>query len=97
MDNQEAQGFGERPLHRQAFNEAIGALERRKDRLVKRQAELETIGLFIFIGLKQMHIGGQIVDYAFTAIVAGAAIAFALAVGLGGREVAARKLNELIK
>ena len=41
VDNQETQGFGERPLHRQAFNEAIGALERRKDRLVKRQAELE--------------------------------------------------------
>lgn len=56
-----------------------------------------TIGLFIFIGLKQMHIGGQIVDYAFTAIVAGSAVAFALAVGLGGREVAARKLNEVIK
>lgn len=65
--------------------------------LVPGLIEWLTIGLFIFIGLKQMHIGGQIVDYAFTAIVAGAAIAFALAVGLGGREVAARKLNERIK
>lgn len=56
-----------------------------------------TIGLFVFIGLKQMNIGGQIVDYAFGAIAVGAAVAFALAVGLGGREAAARKLNDLVK
>lgn len=42
MDDQEAHGVADRPLHRDAFAEAIGALERRKDRLVKRQAELET-------------------------------------------------------
>lgn len=41
MDDQEAQGVAERPIHREAFAEAIGALERRKDRLIKRQAELE--------------------------------------------------------
>lgn len=56
-----------------------------------------TVGLFVFIGLKQMNIGGQIVDYAFAAIAVGVAVAFALAVGLGGREAAARKLNELVK
>ncbi len=56
-----------------------------------------TVGLFVFIGLKQMNIGGQIVDYAFGAIAVGVAVAFALAVGLGGREAASRKLNELIK
>ncbi len=56
-----------------------------------------TIGLFVFIGLKQMNIGGQIVDYAFGAIAVGSAIAFALAVGLGSREAVARKMNELIK
>lgn len=56
-----------------------------------------TIGLFVFIGLKQMHIGGPIVDYAFAAIAAGTAVAFALAVGLGSREVAARNLKELVK
>lgn len=56
-----------------------------------------TVGLFVFIGLKQMNIGGQIVDYAFAAIAVGVAVAFALAVGLGGREAASRKLNELIK
>jgi len=56
-----------------------------------------TIGLFIFIGIKQMDIGGMIVDYAFLSIAIGAGVAFALAFGLGGREVAARKLNDLTK
>jgi len=55
-----------------------------------------TVGLFVFIGLKQMSIGGQIVDYAFLAIASGAAVAFALAFGLGGRDAAAKKLNDLI-
>ncbi len=56
-----------------------------------------TVGLFIFIGLKQMNIGGPIVDYAFGAIAIGSSVAFALAFGLGGREAAAKKLNDLIK
>ena len=56
-----------------------------------------TVALFIFIGLKQMAIGGQIVDYAFGALAIGAAVAFALAFGLGGREAAAKKLAELMK
>jgi len=56
-----------------------------------------TSGLFVFIGLKQMNIGGQIVDYAFGAIAIGSAVAFALAFGLGGRAVVARKLDELVK
>lgn len=56
-----------------------------------------TVGLFVFIGIKQMNIGGLIVDYAFAAIAIGAAVAFALAFGLGGREAAAKKLNDLVK
>jgi hypothetical protein len=56
-----------------------------------------TIGLFVFIGIKQMNIGGQIVDYAFGAIAVGAAVAFVLAVVLGSREAVARKMNELFK
>lgn len=61
-----------------------------------------TVGLFVFIGLKQMQIGGMIVDYAFAALVAGAASAFAigvgvavaLAFGLGGRDEASKMLRE---
>lgn len=56
-----------------------------------------TVALFVFIGIKQMDIGGLIVDYAFLALAIGAGVAFALAFGLGGREVAARKLDEMIK
>lgn len=56
-----------------------------------------TVGLFVFIGLKQMDIGGQIVDYAFGAVAVGASVAFALAFGLGGREAAAKKLASLSK
>lgn len=54
-----------------------------------------TVGLFLFIGLKQMEIGGLIVDYAFGALAVGAAVAFALAFGLGGRDTAAKVLSDL--
>ncbi len=54
-----------------------------------------TVGLFVFIGLKQMAIGGLIVDYAFGALAIGAAVAFALAFGLGGRDAAAQALKDL--
>jgi hypothetical protein len=54
-----------------------------------------TVGLFVFIGLQQMSIGGPIVEYAFLALAVGAAIAFALAFGLGGRDAAAQALKDL--
>ena len=54
-----------------------------------------TVGLFVFIGLKQMAIGGLIVDYAFGALAIGASVAFALAFGLGGRDAAAQALKDL--
>lgn len=54
-----------------------------------------TVGLFIFIGLQQMSIGGPIVEYAFGALAVGAAVAFALAFGLGGRDAAAKVLADL--
>jgi hypothetical protein len=54
-----------------------------------------TVALFIFIGLQQMDIGGPIIEYAFGALAVGAAVAFALAFGLGGRDAAARVLNDI--
>ena len=54
-----------------------------------------TVALFLFIGLQQMDIGGPIIEYAFGALAIGAAVAFALAFGLGGREAAARVLNDV--
>ena len=54
-----------------------------------------TVALFAFIGLQQMNIGGPIIEYAFGALAVGAAIAFALAFGLGGRDAAARVLADM--
>lgn len=54
-----------------------------------------TVALFAFIGLQQMNIGGPIIEYAFGALAIGAAIAFALAFGLGGRDAAARVLADM--
>ncbi|MEE4154247.1 MAG: mechanosensitive ion channel [Erythrobacter sp.] len=52
------------------------------------------IGLFAFMGLQFMGVGEAIVTIAFSAAAIGLAVAGALAFGLGGREWAARKLEE---
>ncbi|MCH2488129.1 MAG: mechanosensitive ion channel [Erythrobacter sp.] len=54
-----------------------------------------TIVLFVFMGLQFTGIGGMIPGTALTILVAGVSVAFALAFGLGGRQWAARKLEEL--
>lgn len=50
--------------------------------------------LFTFMGLQFMGVGEEIVEIAFAALVVGTAVAGALAFGLGGRQWAARKLEE---
>lgn len=52
-----------------------------------------TIVLFVFMGLQFMGVGEEIVEMAFAALVIGAAVAGALAFGLGGREAASRILD----
>lgn len=54
-----------------------------------------TILLFTFMGLGQMGVGGEIVEMAFAALVIGGAVAGALAFGLGGRDWAAKKLEQI--
>ena len=54
-----------------------------------------TIILFTFMGLQFMGVGEQIVQTAFSALVIGGAVAAALAFGLGGRDWAGRKLEEI--
>ena len=54
-----------------------------------------TIVLFTFMGLQFMGVGEDIVQTAFSALVIGGAVAAALAFGLGGREWAGRKLEEM--
>ncbi|SMQ69574.1 Conserved TM helix [Altererythrobacter xiamenensis] len=56
-----------------------------------------TIVLFTFMGLSYTGVGDIITETAFTAIIVGLSVAFALAFGLGGREWAARKLEEIDK
>lgn len=41
IDEQVEQGFGDKPAHREAFGGAIAALRQRRERLAKRQLELE--------------------------------------------------------
>lgn len=41
IDETVARGFDDQPLHRENFKAAIASLERRKDRLIKRQEELD--------------------------------------------------------
>ncbi|UYQ76473.1 mechanosensitive ion channel [Glutamicibacter sp. JL.03c] len=53
------------------------------------------IALFVAMGLKYMGIADSIINMAFGAIVIGAALAAALAFGLGGREAAARTLDKI--
>jgi hypothetical protein len=54
-----------------------------------------TIVLFTFMGLEFMGVGDDIVRMAFGALVIGGAVAGALAFGLGGRDWAKRKLEQL--
>ncbi|QZD94478.1 mechanosensitive ion channel [Qipengyuania gelatinilytica] len=54
-----------------------------------------TIVLFVFMGLEFTELGGGIPQDVVTIIVAGIAVAGALAFGLGGRDWAARKLDQM--
>ncbi|GGA10707.1 hypothetical protein GCM10010923_21600 [Blastomonas marina] len=54
-----------------------------------------TIILFTFMGLSFTGVGDIITETAFTAIVIGVSVAGALAFGLGGRDWAARKLEQM--
>ncbi|MHA6332778.1 mechanosensitive ion channel [Qipengyuania sp. CAU 1752] len=54
-----------------------------------------TMVLFVFMGINFMGIGGMIPTNILTILIAGVAVAGALAFGLGGREWAGRKLEEM--
>lgn len=56
-----------------------------------------TMLLFTFMGLQFMGVGEEIVQTAFSALVVGLAVAGALAFGLGGRDWAAKKLEQMDK
>ncbi len=60
-------------------------------------ARYAAILLFSFMGLQFMGVGEEIVQTAFSALVIGLAVAGSLAFGLGGREWAAKKLDQFDK
>jgi hypothetical protein len=55
--------------------------------------------LFLFgaMALRQMGIANEIIEVGFTLLLGAVAVAFALAVGLGGRDIAGQKLARLIE
>ncbi len=65
--------------------------------LAAKVVKWSSIVLFTFMGLQFMGVGEKIVQTAFSAIVIGGAVAGALAFGLGGRDWAARKLDQADK
>ena len=62
--------------------------------IIARVAQVAII-LFVFMGLQFTGIGGMIPANALTILIAGVAVAGALAFGLGGRDWAARKLEQM--
>jgi len=60
-------------------------------------AKTAIIVLVWFMGLKQMNIGWAIIDQAFSLILGSIAVAFALAVGLGSKEVAWEEVKRIIE
>lgn len=65
------------------------------DSLGTRLVRYATILLFSAMGLKYMGIADSIIEMAFGALVIGAAAAAAIAFGLGGRDAAARVLDDM--
>ena len=60
-------------------------------------AKTAIIVLTGFMGLKQMGIGWDIIDQAFTLILWAMAVAFALSVGLGSKEIAGQEVKRIIE
>jgi hypothetical protein len=59
-------------------------------RLLGRIAEIAIVAFAVIIAVNQIGIAANLVDTLFIGIVAALALAFGLAFGLGGREVAAQ-------
>lgn len=60
-------------------------------------AKYGIIALAAFMALTQLGIGKNIVEWLFIAIISAAAVAFAIAFGVGGRDWAAKKLEDVEK
>jgi hypothetical protein len=66
-------------------------------RLLAIAARVSIIVLAGAMALRQMGVASDIINLAFGLLLGAIAVAVALAVGLGGRDIAARELNEIIE
>ncbi|HUK42184.1 MAG TPA: mechanosensitive ion channel [Candidatus Acidoferrales bacterium] len=66
-------------------------------RLLAVAARVSIIILAAAMALRQMGVASDIINLAFGLLLGAIAVAVALAVGLGGRDIAARELNEVIQ
>jgi hypothetical protein len=68
-----------------------------KGRAVAMLAQAAILVLAVGMGLRAMGFANEIVIIGFAAIVGAVAVAFAVAVGLGGRETAGKELDRFVK
>ena len=66
-------------------------------KLLAMSARIAIIILAAAMGLRQMGLANEIITLAFGVLLGALAIAVAIALGLGGREIAARELEEWVK
>jgi hypothetical protein len=66
-------------------------------RLLAIAARISIIVLAGAMALRQMGVASDIINLAFGLLLGAIAVAVALAVGLGGRDIAARELNEIVE
>jgi hypothetical protein len=74
--------------------EASGMTQRK---LLSQAARIAIVILAVAMGLREMGVANEIINLAFGLALGGIALAVALAFGLGGREIAARELNQWIE
>jgi hypothetical protein len=81
-------------------NAASQAVSASKSKQADFLSLIARISILIFAGamaLRQMGLANEIINIAFALIVGAVAVAFALALGLGGRDVAGKQLDEWVK
>ena len=74
--------------------EAIKASSAKQSSFLALVAQISIIILTVAMALRQMGLADEIITIAFGLILGAVAIAFAVAFGMGGRDLAAKKLND---
>ena len=78
-------------------SKAIQATGKAQAALMARAAQIAIVVLVAAIALRQMGLADEIINLAFGLLLAAVAAAVAIAFGIGGRELAARQLDEWVK